>query len=57
MRTESNHNRLAADALCQGLHLVEDGLMPKVDAIEGADGDHGLGDISSFYDISKNFHL
>jgi hypothetical protein len=43
--------------LCQGLHLVEDGLMAKVDAIEGADGDHGVGDISSFYDVFKNFHL
>jgi hypothetical protein len=28
----------------------------KVDAIEGADGDHRVGNVSSFYDVSENFH-
>jgi hypothetical protein len=31
--------------------------MPKVDAIEGADGDHGVGDVAGFYDVSINLHL
>ena len=54
--TEGDHNGLSANALCETLHLVEDGLMPKVYAIEGANGDHGVGDVAGFYDVSENFH-
>jgi hypothetical protein len=43
--------------LCKALHLVEDGLMAKMDAVKSADGDHGVRDVSSFYDVSENFHL
>jgi hypothetical protein len=42
--------------LRQILHLFEDGLMTKVHTIEGADGDHGMGNVAGFYDIAKNFH-
>ena len=57
MRTKSDHNRLAANALCKTLHLVEDGLMAEMDTVEGADGDHGVGDVAGFYDVSINLHL
>jgi hypothetical protein len=57
MGMESDHNGLTANALRQYLHLVEDGLVTKMDAVEGADGDYGVRNISSFYDVSKDFHL
>ena len=56
MGLESDHNRLSANALRQAFHLVENGLVPKVNAIEGADGDHGVGDVAGFYDVSEYFH-
>ena len=56
MWTKSDHNGLTTNALCQGLHLVEDGLMAKMDAVKSADGDHGVGDIAGRYDIVKNIH-
>ena len=56
MWTKSDHNGLTTNALCKALHLVEDGLMAEVDTVEGADGDHGVWDVSGFYYVSKDFH-
>jgi hypothetical protein len=31
--------------------------MAKMHTIEGADGDHGVGDVMGFYDVSVDFHV
>jgi hypothetical protein len=31
--------------------------MAEMDTVEGADGDHGVGDVAGFYDVSINLHL
>ena len=57
MWLKGDHNGLTADVLGQRLHFVEDGLVAKMDAIEGADGDNGVGNVAGFYDVSVDFHL
>ena len=57
MWTKGDHNRLATNALRNRFHLVKDGLMAKMHTIEGAYGDHGMGNVAGFYDVSINLHL
>ena len=56
MGVKCNHHGLAIHLISQPAHLLEDGLMAEVHTVEGANGDHGIFDVTGLYAIVDDSH-